>query len=96
MPAVMDALIRARSAEEFAESLPSGGRKRPALPVREAVFRSGLPVPALLADSPARARWFEGYVTTYLERDLRLLYAIEDLFAFRRFMQAAALRNGTL
>ncbi|WP_258189004.1 ATP-binding protein [Candidatus Hakubella thermalkaliphila] len=40
--------------------------------------------------------WWEGYVATYLERDLRQLSQIESLPAFRRLMGALALRNGQL
>jgi uncharacterized protein len=43
-----------------------------------------------------RAIWFDGYVTTYLERDLRDLAAVADLRDFQRVMQAAALRIGNL
>lgn len=47
--------------------------------------------------SPAdRALWFDGYTTTYLERDLRDLAAVADLGDFQRLMQAAALRIGNL
>jgi predicted AAA+ superfamily ATPase len=45
---------------------------------------------------PNSPNWFEGYISTYIERDLRLLSAIEDLVSFRRFMQAAALRNASM
>lgn len=41
-------------------------------------------------------RWWEGYVATYLERDLRQLSAVESLSDFRRLMEAAALRSGQL
>jgi predicted AAA+ superfamily ATPase len=43
-----------------------------------------------------RALWFDGYVTTYLERDLRDIAAVADLADFQRLMQAAALRIGNL
>jgi predicted AAA+ superfamily ATPase len=43
-----------------------------------------------------RALWFDGYTTTYLERDLRDLAAVADLGDFQRLMQAAALRIGNL
>jgi uncharacterized protein len=47
--------------------------------------------------SPAdRALWFDGYITTYLERDLRDLASVADLADFQRLMQAAALRIGNL
>jgi predicted AAA+ superfamily ATPase len=43
-----------------------------------------------------RTLWFDGYITTYLERDLRDLAAVADLGDFQRVMQAAALRIGNL
>jgi hypothetical protein len=43
-----------------------------------------------------RVLWFDGYVTTYLERDLRDLASVADLADFQRLMQAAALRIGDL
>jgi len=43
-----------------------------------------------------RAVWFEGYVRTYLERDLQTLSAISALPDFRRLMRAASLRLGQL
>lgn len=41
-------------------------------------------------------RWWEGYVATYLERDLRQLSQIESLPEFRRVMEAVALRAGQI
>ncbi len=59
--------------------------------------RGGFPVPALeLPSDNARATWFEGYIRTYLERDLRDLSNIQSLPDFRRLMRAAALRTGAL
>lgn len=40
--------------------------------------------------------WLEGYVRTYLERDLRELSQIESLIDFRRVMQMLALRTGNI
>lgn len=61
---------------------------------RDAAARGGLPVPALELPDAARARWFASYVTTYLERDLRDLAAVELLSDFQRTMKALALRIG--
>lgn len=44
----------------------------------------------------SRTLWFDGYVQTYLERDLRDLAVVADLGDFQRLMQAAALRIGNL
>jgi predicted AAA+ superfamily ATPase len=60
-------------------------------------LRGGFPTPALELTTPAdRAIWFDGYVRTYLERDLQDLAAISALPDFRRLMQAACLRLGQL
>jgi predicted AAA+ superfamily ATPase len=40
--------------------------------------------------------WFDGYVRTYLERDLQQLAQIEALVDFRRLMRASALRSAGL
>ena len=64
---------------------------------RISVRRSGYPTPALeLADEDAQALWFDGYVRTYLERDLQSLSAVANLLDFRRLMRAASHRLGGL
>jgi len=64
---------------------------------REESALGGLPVPAHELDSArARALWFDGYVETYLERDLQLLARIDSLGDFRRLIRAAALRVGSV
>ncbi|MCU0292621.1 MAG: ATP-binding protein [Thermoanaerobaculaceae bacterium] len=64
---------------------------------QDAARLGGLPVPAYeLQDQDSRALWFSGYVQTYLERDLQVLRAVENLPDFRRLMRAACLRIGGL
>lgn len=64
---------------------------------RELAARGGFPTPAVeMQSAEDRAIWFEGYVRTYLERDLRNLSAVEALPDFRRLMRAACLRLGQL
>lgn len=59
--------------------------------------RGGFPTPAVELAKPAeRAIWFDGYVRTYLERDLQDLATISALPDFRRLMRAACLRLGQL
>ncbi len=59
--------------------------------------RGGFPTPVLhLKGANERRIWFDGYVRTYLERDLRDLAAISALPDFRRLMRAACLRLGQL
>jgi uncharacterized protein len=66
---------------------------------QEQCLRGGFPEVAI-ADggltAADRALWFDGYITTYLERDLRDLAAVADLADFQRLMRAAALRVGNL
>ena len=64
---------------------------------RSLARRGGFPTPAIhLADAESRAVWFDGYVRTYLERDLQRLSSIAALPDFRRLMRAACLRLGQL
>jgi predicted AAA+ superfamily ATPase len=64
---------------------------------QEAVKRGGFPAVALERhDEQQRSLWFDGYIATYLERDLRDLQAVSNLQGFRVLMQAAALRIGNL
>ncbi len=66
-------------------------------PWQEFAERGGFPTPALqLSSATDRRRWFEGYVRTYLERDLQTLSAIGALPDFRRLMRIAALRVGQM
>ncbi len=59
--------------------------------------RGGFPTPALqLRTAKERAVWFDGYIRTYLERDLQDLASITSLVDFRRLMRAAALRLGQM
>jgi hypothetical protein len=59
--------------------------------------RGGFPTPAVHMNAAHdRAIWFDGYVRTYLERDLQDLSSIAGLPDFRRLMRAACLRLGQL
>ncbi len=60
------------------------------------LLSGGFPVAALAPDPASRRAWLDGYVRTYLERDLQALSAIEHLVDFRRLMRIAALRSGAL
>lgn len=64
---------------------------------RPLAHRGGFPTPALQMTRMAdRNIWFDGYIRTYLERDLQDLAAISALPDFRRLMRAACLRMGQL
>jgi len=79
---LLDGRIPAESTHELLDPLP--------------VMAHGL-LPRLIdADDTQAATWWQGYVATYLERDLRQLSQIDSLPDFRRVMEAIALRQGSL
>jgi len=51
-------------------------------------------VAALASGTEERAQWFDGYLRTYLERDLQEVASIGELVDFRRLMRLASLRVG--
>ena len=64
---------------------------------QDEVRRGGYPVPAVeLSSVDARGLWFDGYIRTYLERDLQALASIVNVVDFRRLMRAACVRLGTV
>lgn len=60
------------------------------------IYEGWLPVVTLQKSGDSTIRWLEGYITSYLERDLRQLSQIDSLADFRRFMNTLALRSGSL
>ena len=58
--------------------------------------RGFLPPLMMLSGEASFVRWWEGYIATYLERDLRQLSQVESLPDFRRVMETLALRTGQL
>lgn len=69
----------------------------PAEEWEDAVRRGGFPHIVLHTNSDqTRSIWFDGYIATYLERDLRDLQAVSNLQDFQALMQAASLRIGNL
>ena len=63
---------------------------------RTAALVGGFPPAALASEVDERHLWFEGYVDTYVQKDLRDLAQVGDLAAFVRLMRLAALRTGGL
>jgi len=50
-----------------------------------------------IANQPASARlWFQSYIQTYLERDIRQVSMVSDLPTFRRFLMLCASRSGQM
>ncbi len=62
----------------------------------ELLLRGFMPALLMLTDGQDILDWWSGYVSTYLERDLRALSQVSSLPDFRRVMELAALRTGQL
>jgi predicted AAA+ superfamily ATPase len=60
------------------------------------ILRGFMPALLSLSSEQSWVRWWEGYVATYLERDLRQISQVDALLDFRRVMELAALRSGQL
>ena len=70
-------------------------RARPQTTVEEAILRGGFPELHAKPEIDARG-FFQSYVATYLERDLRSQLQVGNLRDFERFLRAAALRSSQL
>lgn len=92
---VLDALFAATAAAPF---LRKWGRPTPesAGPIRQRILRGGYPVPALMASTALRDRWFASYQQTYVERDVRDLAVIEHVPDFSRLLSLLASRTAQL
>lgn len=58
------------------------------------IFRGGYP--ALYSSSADSSLFYANYLRTYVERDVRLIKNITDLFAFEKFLRLCAGRTGQL
>ena len=85
--AIMERGSIAGRAGEIASGIAGDAAPLPGLAA--AIFRGGYPRTLEMADEAAIA-WFEGYLRTYVERDIRTLGDVGDLQAFSRFVRLAA------
>ena len=89
-----------RKPERFSgTALPRHGQKVPGASrwsERDEVRKGGYPTPAMELPRDPRALWFDGYLRTYLERDLQAMASVGNLVDFRRLMRATCLRLGTV
>jgi predicted AAA+ superfamily ATPase len=60
---------------------------------RDFLWKGGYPALWASPDSPpSRERWYQGYIATYLERDVRRLLNVGSIRDFERFLRACAAR----
>ena len=62
----------------------------------DVVWRGGMPEVLYRRSTSSLLRWRDGYLRSYLERDLRQLSQIDNLYDFKRLMSLAALRCGCI
>jgi predicted AAA+ superfamily ATPase len=58
------------------------------------LVRGGYPEAVSRTGNPTRRRWFDAYLTTLLQRDLRHLAAVEQVAEVPRILEAVAARTG--
>ncbi|MGV8048881.1 MAG: ATP-binding protein [Anaerolineaceae bacterium] len=68
----------------------------PILDLTPTLLRGLMPSLLRLTTSDSWSRWWEGYVATYLERDLRQISQIVSLLDFRQMMELLALRSANV
>jgi predicted AAA+ superfamily ATPase len=88
-PAFVDACFQGRP-----DRLAPAPANRPSLIGR--MLRGGYPEAAGRAREDARRRWFDAYLSTLLQRDLRELAAIERVVEMPRVLESVAARTGGL
>lgn len=80
--------------------LPLANSELPASPgerLDERLWRGSYPaLHASGGEAPWPPDWFNGYVATYLERDVRQLLNVSNLLTFQRFVLLCAARSGQL
>jgi len=64
--------------------------------LRKRLAAGGFPEAVERRDPRRRARWYESYITTLLQREVRDLSRVEDLAAFPRLLSLAAARTSQL
>ena len=64
--------------------------------LKSSILRGMIPPVLAFHEHTSVIQWWEGYVSTFLERDLRTVSRIESLPDYRRLMTALALRSGQI
>ncbi|MFZ1983352.1 MAG: ATP-binding protein [Desulfatitalea sp.] len=80
----------------FNADFPKGLRTDPAFDLATTMVAGGFPEPVQRTTQHRRTAWFESYITTILDRDIRHLSQIQDLTAVPRLLQLLAGRTATL
>ncbi len=66
------------------------------IPIAQLMLKGFMPSNIMANDPNDVILWMDGYIKTYLERDLRQLSQIDSIIDFRRLVQILALRTGNI
>ncbi|MDR2850548.1 MAG: DUF4143 domain-containing protein [Desulfovibrio sp.] len=83
----------------FQKDFPSGGAKTVSSAkevLLEAVVLGGYPEVLSKSNPKRRAAWFDSYITTLVERDIRDIVNIQDVSGLIRLLRLLGARSGTL
>ncbi len=80
----------------FGEDFPRRFKPNPRFDLAAAIGAGGFPEPLQRTTARRRRAWFESYVTTILDRDIRDLSQIQNLAAVPRLLALLAGRTATL
>jgi len=101
---ILNPMVRREMAEEsrpqwfvdlFKGKFPKEKNYKPIDPI-SFMLKGFMPRVMYMKNSENILRWWEGYVATYMERDLRNISNISSLTDFRKVMEMLALRTGNL
>jgi predicted AAA+ superfamily ATPase len=79
-------------AAAFGDALPVLGRRSASVPLTDRVLRGGYPEVLGIESAARRRAWFDAYVTSILQRDVRDLARIEGLTELPRLLALLAAR----
>ncbi len=60
------------------------------------IIEGGYPLSFMMSDKKDRFMWFNSYISTYIERDIRSIGELRDLDGFIRFFNILALRTANI
>ncbi len=96
-PSLLRTLFKAHSIQDLQAYFEKRSKiQAPEESLRRRILAGSYPEPALHASAHFRARWYASYRTTYVERDVREISAIENLSDFSRLLALAASRTGQM
>ncbi len=93
---LVERLFGEASAARLAETFPGQEVEKLVPGMKDFILRGGLPVPYQMADPVSRRTWFDGYRQTYVERDIRELFGLENLPDFARLFSLLNSRTAQL